>query len=78
MACIDPDGALSPQARAVLRALAEPKELEAVARETGLPLYRIRSSVRELVDAELVVGTDAGYQATAAALERLEGSEDTP
>ncbi len=31
--------------------------------------------VREIVDAALVVGTDAGYQATPAA---LEGLEETP
>ena len=54
MGCVNPDGTLSSQAESILKALVSPKELEEVARETGLPLYRVRSAVRELSGADLV------------------------
>lgn len=61
MACIDPEGRLSPSARKILEVLVEPKTVESVAAETALPFYRIRSGLREMVAAGLVEKTDSSY-----------------
>jgi len=54
MPCIRSDGSLSAAAKKVMAAMENPITLEAVAASSGLPLYQIRSSVRELVEAGLV------------------------
>ncbi|MCS7061895.1 MAG: hypothetical protein RMN25_12125 [Anaerolineae bacterium] len=65
MACINPDGTLTPSAQAILEALRRaPAKAEALAQQAGLPLYRVRSSMRELVVAGLVVETAEGYALT--------------
>jgi predicted transcriptional regulator len=74
MACIAPDGSLTTQAKAVLRAMEAPVSLDEVARSTEIPLYRIRGSVRELVEAGLVESIDSAFRATAAGRSRLEGT----
>ena len=73
MACINPDGSLSGPARKILGAMQAPTTLEAVAEATGLPLYRIRSSIRELVQAGFVKETEGRYSATSAGRARIEG-----
>jgi predicted transcriptional regulator len=72
MGCVNPDGTLSSQAESILKALVSPKDLEEVARETGLPLYRVRSAVRELTGADLVEETGGSYRATSVGLELIE------
>jgi DNA-binding IclR family transcriptional regulator len=74
MACINPDGTLSPSARSVLESLQSPGSLAELVRKTGLPLYRIRMSLRELVEAGLLAETDGMYQATPVGLERLQAA----
>lgn len=64
MACVAPDGTLTPQARAVLRAMEGPARLEDVARQTGFPLFRIRASARELAEAGLLEESDGAYRVT--------------
>jgi predicted transcriptional regulator len=71
MACITADGSLTEQARAVLKALTPGRRVEEVAAQAGLPLYRVRSSVRELVQAGLVEETNAIYRTTAEGLARI-------
>jgi DNA-binding IclR family transcriptional regulator len=72
MACINPDGTLTTSAKAVLQVLAESATPTEVARKVGLPLFRVRSSLRELVEAALLVEeTDGSYRLTAAGTERL-------
>lgn len=71
MACIAPDGSLSDQARAVLRSLEPGRTLEVAATENGLPLYRIRSSVRELVQAGLVEESGDLYRTTPRGVAKL-------
>jgi DNA-binding IclR family transcriptional regulator len=71
MACINPDGTLTPSARLVLETLKKPAGLAEVARNTGLPLYRIRMSLRELTEAGLLAQDTEVYQITPAGLERL-------
>lgn len=54
MACVNPDGTLSASARAILKGLSTPSSAEELAKATGLPLFRIRSGLREMLAAELV------------------------
>jgi predicted methyltransferase len=75
MGCVNPDGTLSTQAEAILRVLVNPTELEVVARETGLPLYRVRSAVRELTEANLVQQTEGIFRATSTGLELIGSSQ---
>ncbi len=75
MACISPDGTLSGPARKVLRALVQQKTLEDVAGAADVPLFRIRSSVRELVQAGLVEQSGALFRTTAAGQAKLEEAE---
>ncbi len=54
MACVNPDGTLTPTAHKVLAALTEPRPPEEVAGIAGQPLFRVRASLRELGEAGLV------------------------
>jgi predicted transcriptional regulator len=71
MACITSDGALTEAARALLAALAEPLTPEEIAARVGQPLYRVRSSLREMAQAGLVENTGDAYRVTAAGRERI-------
>ena len=51
MACVNPDGSLSPSATALLRIAAEPLSPEEIAGKVGQPLFKVRSSIREMVAA---------------------------
>jgi hypothetical protein len=69
MGCVNPDGTLSAPAQSILKVLVNPSALEEVVRETGLPLYRVRSAVRELTEANLVEEIDGRFRATSTGLE---------
>ncbi len=72
MACVNADGTLTKSAQAVLEALREPATPPEVAMKTGFPLYRIRSSLRELKEAGLLdEQLDGRYHLTVAGLERI-------
>ena len=66
MACIDSSGHMTESAAKILAAMADGAPLSEVAEKTGLPLYRIRSGARELVDAGLVETNDETYLLTEA------------
>lgn len=74
MACINPDGSLSWSAKLILEAMQEPTTLEDVAKQVKLPLFRVRSSVREISGAGLVAEADGKYTTTEAGLERINKS----
>lgn len=76
MACVNPDGTLTPSAKAMLSALSSPVALEEVAKSTGLPLFRIRSSIREMLEAGLVEKEEGKYAATRLGREKIEGGKD--
>ncbi len=57
MACINPDGTLTKIARAVLTALNPPKSPYQVSVAAGLPLYRVRATLRETAAAGLIITT---------------------
>ena len=65
MACISPDGKPTESGTKMLRALnsglGSPEE---IAKETGLPLFRVRSGLRELAQAGLASQKDDKYEIT--------------
>lgn len=72
MACVNADGTLTKSAQAVLEALREPATPAEVAAKTGFPLFRIRSSLRELKEAGLLDEMlDGRYRLTAVGLGRI-------
>jgi len=63
MACISPDGKPTESGTKLLRALKSGfRSPEEVAKDTGLPLFRVRSGLRELSQADLVEQKDDGYE----------------
>jgi DNA-binding IclR family transcriptional regulator len=54
MACVNPDGSLSTVAMLMLDYLSEPRTDRDIADRAAQPMYRIRSSLRELEAAGLV------------------------
>ena len=65
MACISPDGKLTESGAKMLRALnsglGSPEE---IAKDAGLPLFRVRSGLRELTQAGLAIQKDDKYEIT--------------
>ncbi len=72
MACIAADGSLTEAALTLLAALSEPLVPKEIAPRVGQPLYRVRSSLREMTGVGLVEETDGAYQTTAAGRERVQ------
>lgn len=66
MPCIDSSGHMTEIAGKILAAMADGTPLNEVAEKTDLPLYRIRSGARELVEAGLVETKDEAYVLTEA------------
>lgn len=64
MPCVKPDGTLEPLAQAIVRALRAPRTVEGVCEHLRIPLYRVRSTMRELLEAGLVAESDGVYGLT--------------
>ena len=63
MACISPDGKPTESGSKMLRALqAGLGSPEEIARDTGLPLFRVRSGLRELTQAGLANQKEDRYE----------------
>ena len=73
MPCIQSDGSLTRSGELLLMAFKDPDASEAAAKETGLPLYRVRSGVRELHKAGLLEQNGSTFRTTALGMEKLEG-----
>lgn len=76
MPCMDSSGELNATAGKILAAMETAVPLGEIAEKIGLPLYRIRSAARELVEAGLAEETDGLYvaaEAGRAALAKLSG-----
>jgi predicted transcriptional regulator len=63
MPCMDSSGELTETAGKILAAMTTAVPLSEVAQKTGLPLYRVRSAARELVESGLAEETDGIYVA---------------
>ncbi len=65
MACVGSDGRPTENGVKMLRAIAAgPKSAEVVAEETDLPLFRVRSGLRELEAAGLASSVGEAYKLT--------------
>jgi DNA-binding IclR family transcriptional regulator len=65
MACISPDGKPTESGAKMLRALkAKAGSAEEVAQKAGLPLFRVRSGLRDLEQAGLATPKDDKYELT--------------
>ena len=64
MACVNPDGTVSESATAILKAIQSPVTPEQIAQATNLPLFRIRSGLREMVEARLAVEHGGDFEIT--------------
>jgi predicted transcriptional regulator len=64
MACVRPDGSLSSSGKLMLTAVATSSTAEDVAATTGMPLFRVRSALRELVEAGFVSEAEGRYGQT--------------
>ena len=64
MACVNPDGTITGSARAMLSLLAEAMTPEEAAQKSGQPLFKVRSSLREMGEAGLVVAEGDKYRAS--------------
>jgi len=72
MPCVKPDGTLEPMAQAIVRALRTPRTIEGVCEHLRLPLYRVRSTMRELAEAALVAETNGVCALTDTGRSRVE------
>lgn len=66
MACINSDGTLTESARRLLGKLVVPCAAEDLSKRMGQPLFRIRSSLREMETAGLVQPIDGKFLMTEA------------
>jgi predicted transcriptional regulator len=53
--CVRPDGTLSPSAEMILKVCEHPVTIDEMAQATGLRSFRIKSSIRELTGAGLLM-----------------------
>jgi hypothetical protein len=71
MGCVNPDGTLTASAQAILAALRTAGTAEQIAPLAGLPIFRVRSALRELIAAGLVGVIDGQHRLTGTGEERL-------
>lgn len=72
MACVDDKGQLSPSAKRLLSSISEqPLSLQAIVAALGLPLFKVRSSIREMKGFRLIEEKDEGYVTTQKGIELL-------
>jgi predicted transcriptional regulator len=72
MACIDANGTLTPMGFLLLKELAEqPMPPEDIAKHLGEPLFRVRGSLRELAQADLIEEEGGLYRLTDAGQGKL-------
>jgi predicted transcriptional regulator len=71
MPCLQSDGTLSRIGILIVGAVREPATIEAIARASGIPLFRARSAVRGLEKATLIEKAGEGYVATPLGIEKL-------
>ena len=64
MGCVNSDGSITDSARKMLTLLTNPLTAEEAALNSGLPLFRIRSSLREMAEAGLVMSSGGKYATT--------------
>jgi predicted transcriptional regulator len=61
MACVNPDGTLSSSAKELLKILNDPMTAEEISQKLDRPMFKVRSSLREMLEARLVSLTEDEY-----------------
>lgn len=65
MPCIDDSGNISDSGKALLSALSkEQLDVKSISSQIGVPLFKVRSSIRELVEAGLIQESNEKYNIT--------------
>lgn len=66
MPCVNPEGKPTETGKKVLRALRDQglSSAEKISEATGIPLFRIRSGLRDMTEAELVEAVGDKYKIT--------------
>ena len=78
MACLPSDDILGSTGVSVLLTLSIATTLEDAAQQTGLPLFRVRGTVRRLLEAGLTNQVGQMFEITPAGIETLEQKEEKP
>jgi predicted transcriptional regulator len=71
MACVNPDGTITETAKALLGVLDEPMAPEEISQKLGQPLFKVRSSLREMSGAELIKEKKGRYIITEKGKEKI-------
>jgi len=71
MACIEPGGTLSPSGIEMLKAMKEPMTDIEIAALSTQPVFKVRSSMRELVEAGFVTTDGKRYSITSKGKEAI-------
>jgi predicted transcriptional regulator len=61
MGCINPDNSLTETAKKLLRIVSVPSPVEQIAKKLDLPIFKIRSSIREMTKAGLITEMNEQY-----------------
>ncbi|MDD2666681.1 MAG: winged helix-turn-helix domain-containing protein [Methanocellales archaeon] len=72
MACISPDGKPTALGEKILEAAKDPRTPEEIASTLKLPLFRVRSGLRDLVEAGYLKEEHGKYMITEKGLKALE------
>lgn len=64
MACVNPDGTLTEAARSLLKQLQVSRSPKELSDALSAPLFKVRSSLRKLAEAELIKQEDEGWVIT--------------
>lgn len=62
VACISPDGKPTESGKKILEAAKDPRTLEEISITIDLPLFRVRSGLRDLVEAGYLKEEDQKYK----------------
>jgi predicted transcriptional regulator len=71
MPCVLPDGSVAPVAKRILSTTLQEKSEEEISKLTGMPIYRVRSSIRELLEAGLMEEKGGKYLTTEKGKEKI-------
>lgn len=64
MACVNPDGTLSSSAKGLLEILNNPRTAEEVSQKLNRPMFKVRSSLREMLEAKMISLAEDKYVIT--------------
>ena len=71
MACVNPDGSITESAKALLNVIDNPLTPEEISRQLGQPLFKVRSSLREMASADLIKQEDDKFVITEKGREKI-------